>query len=271
MERKRSHRYSRGYWLQSLSTSPGAAQSSGTELCRFQEVLCSCFRDSYFSVPFGGSLCELLTSLRSPAVGMDPCRSLTFKFRITPLPAKYSQGGFYGGCKLWTIREEWLVLWVEQDLSAVLDHKGVTYLMGDLRGQLFTVLLRAGNHSRVLWEAIYRLNFRACTATRGLCKWSLSYISLCPLKLHKTIKNESLLKQMLAFPFRWALKLLYRAFSPGVFLLQKYSFSSGNKGCVYIPDLSCFYRSLGLKPQYQDLNTAGLCLGKELWGNIICN
>lgn len=144
VERKHSHGYSRVYWRQSLSASPGAAQPSGTELCRFQEVLCSCFRDSYFSVPFGGSLCELLTSLRSPAVGMDLCRSLTFKFRITPLPAKYSQGGFYGGCKLWTIREEWLVLWVEQDVSPL--------LCWIIKGSPTSWGIYVGNCSLCYWE-----------------------------------------------------------------------------------------------------------------------
>lgn len=87
-------------YQQSLSTSPSAAQPSGTELCSFQEGLCSCAGDSWFSGPCGGGLCESLTSPHSPAMGMDLCRSLTFKLRITPQPAKYGQGGFNGGCNV---------------------------------------------------------------------------------------------------------------------------------------------------------------------------
>jgi len=33
--------------------------------------------------------CELLTPVISPAIGTDMCRSLTFKLRTVPLPAKY--------------------------------------------------------------------------------------------------------------------------------------------------------------------------------------
>lgn len=108
VERKCSYWYSRVNWMPSLSTSPSAA----TELCSFQEVLCSCVRDSYFSVPFGGSLCELLTSLHSPAMGMDLCRSLNFKFRITPLPAKYGHVGFMvaANCRLLG-QNDWFYEW----------------------------------------------------------------------------------------------------------------------------------------------------------------
>lgn len=46
---------------------------------------------------------------------------------------------------------------------------------------------------------------------------------LVSIEITQKIQNDSSLRQMLPSPFRWVFKPLYRAFSPGVFHLQKKS------------------------------------------------